>query len=222
MGLLNKLTEKLHYSKPSIILKNFNSEDIITTSAISTDKHKNEMEMADKTCKKEPTLFEKYPDGLPLSVLEVIDYSKFGAMLKQERLLPPSYDRNPIKVEIDGVLDKPRVILTFKSKTSESKRQVSIYGYSVAYSVKTNQPITILEVNENMSAIWCGFAERVMWNWDRGYNSSLFDPEKKLNSSSYYIDEESLKMVREIEFERQMAIEAAKNAKQFFDKYEIK
>lgn len=87
--------------------------------------------------RQEQTVFQKYPNGLPLMVLEYIDYSKFGAMLKQERLLPPSYDRKPIKVEIDGVCDKPRVMLTFKSTTSESVRMFSIYGYSVASSAKS-------------------------------------------------------------------------------------
>ena len=100
--------------------------------------------------KKETSVMDRYPDGLPLMVLEYIDYSKFGAMLKQEQLLPPSYDRRPIKVDIDEDYGRPRVILTFKSKTSDSWRMVSISGYCVTYSEKINQPITILEINSKI------------------------------------------------------------------------
>ena len=81
-----------------------------------------------------------YPDGLPLMVLEYIDYSKFGVMLKQEQLLPPSYEAKPIKVELDNNYGKPRVVLTFKSKTSDSERLVGITGYIVSYERKINQP----------------------------------------------------------------------------------
>lgn len=140
---------------------------------------KQEFESLASVLKKEPSVMEKYPDGLPLMVLEYIDYSKFGAMLKQEQLLPPSYDRRPIKVDIDEDYGKPRVILTFKSKTSDSWRMVSISGYSVAYSQKINQPITILEVNEQMSKIWYKFAGRTMYLWDRGYRFELLDHKRK-------------------------------------------
>ena len=120
-----------------------------------------------------------YPDGLPLMVLEYIDYSKFGVMLKQERLLPPSYEAKPIKVEIDNNYGKPRVVLTFKSKTSESERLVGITGYMVSYERKINQPIRVMEVNPLMIAVWRRFAEYVMWKWERGYRFELFDQQRK-------------------------------------------
>ena len=120
-----------------------------------------------------------YPDGLPLMVLEYIDYSKFGSMLKQEQLLPPSYDRRPIKVDIDEDYGKPRVILTFKSKTTDNCRLVSIFGYRVAYSEKINQPLTILEVNQRMSEVWRNFAEITMYRWERGYRFELLDHKRK-------------------------------------------
>lgn len=164
-------------------------------------------EDARKTSFFEPSVMEKYPEGLPLTVLEYLDYSKFGAMLKQERLLPPSYDRKPIKVEIDGVFDKPRVILTFKSKTSDSERMYSIYGYSVAASAKSRDSITILEVNHLMAEVWRNFAEKVMWAWDRGYRYSLLDKERKADTptSRYYVDETTLEKLRELEKKREMA-----------------
>ena len=120
-----------------------------------------------------------YPDGLPLTVLEYIDYSKFGVMLKQEQLLPPSYEAKPIKVELDNNYGKPRVVLTFKSKTSDSERLVGITGYIVSYERKINQPIRIMEVNPLMIAVWRRFAEHVMWKWERGYRFELFDQVRK-------------------------------------------
>ena len=158
MGLLNKLFKRNQEKKVE---------------------EKQEFESLASVLKKEPSVIDKYPEGLPLMVLEYIDYSKFGAMLKQEQLLPPSYDRRPIKVDIDEDYGKPRVILTFKSKTSDSWRMVSISGYCVTYSEKINQPITILEVNEQMSKIWCEFAERTMYLWDRGYRFELLDHKRK-------------------------------------------
>ena len=140
---------------------------------------KREVEPLASVLKKDLTVKERYPEGMPIMVLEYIDYSKFGAMLKQEQLLPPSYDRRPIKVDIDEDYGKPRVILTFKSKTSDSWRQVSISGYSVAYSEKINQPITILEVNSLMSEVWLEFAERTMYLWERGYRFELMDQQRK-------------------------------------------
>ena len=43
---------------------------------------------------------ERYPDGLPLWMLKNIDYSKFGKILKSKELLPPSYDRKSVGVEV--------------------------------------------------------------------------------------------------------------------------
>lgn len=140
---------------------------------------KQEFEPLASVLKKDPSVMERYPDGLPLMVLEYIDYSKFGAMLKQEQLLPPSYDRRPIKVDIDEDYGKPRVILTFKSKTSDSWRMVSISGYCVTYSEKINQPITILEENQFISEVWRNFAERTMYLWERGYRFELLDHKRK-------------------------------------------
>ncbi len=155
--------------------------------------------------KKEPSVMDRYPDGLPLMVLEYLDYGKFGALLKQDQLLPPSYDRRPIKVDIDEDYGKPRVILTFKSKTSDSWRMVSISGYCVTYSEKINQPITILEVNEQMSKIWCDFAERTMYLWERGYRFELIDHQRKGEIGKHLMQDE-------IEYEESI-MEIAQNNK---------
>ncbi len=198
MSLLNKLFKRNKEENEEI--KTEKVEDAKNTAI-------KDMPMTEIPLKYEPTVFQKYPDGLPLIVLEYIDYSKFGAMLKQERLLPPSYDRKPIKVEIDGVFDKPRVILTFKSKTSDSERMFSIYGYSVASSAKSRDSITIMEVKHLMAEVWQKFAEKVMWAWERGYRYSLLDQDRKGNipTSRYYVDETTLRKIRELEKIRGMS-----------------
>ena len=142
-NLLKLLTSKLKYQKPEVEILNFdNMLDIITTSSADSSmqmaKYSPEelTEMSNKKKnEKEPPMLTKndrvipgtgnvvdvYPNGLPKNVLEVIDYTKFGAMLKQEQLLPPSYDRRPVNVEIEDLYGKPRVVLTFKSKIGLSE-----------------------------------------------------------------------------------------------------
>ena len=161
---------------------------------------KQEFEPLAKVLKKDQSVIGRYPDGLPLMVLEYLDYSRFGALLKQDQLLPPSYDRRPIKVDIDEDYGKPRVILTFKSKTSDSWRMVSISGYCVTYSQKINQPITILEVNEQMSKVWCEFAERTMYLWERGYRFELLDHKRKgeIGQNLMQEDIDNMESVKEI------------------------
>lgn len=194
MGLLNKLFKRKQKEK----IDETKAEKVIDARNTPIK----DMPLTVMPISHEQTVFQKYPDGLPLTVLENIDYSQFGAMLKQERLLPPSYDRKPIKVEINGVCDKPRVILTFKSKTSDSERIFSIYGYSVASSAKSEHSITMLEVKHRMSEVWCDFAEKVMWAWDRGYNYALVGPEKNIETyRKLKVDKETITRLKEIECE---------------------
>lgn len=206
MNLLKKLTQKIKYEQPKVELIELNGEDIITSSGEQT-----EIEFAKKTKKetkieeqKELTFFEKYPDGLPIEVLKLIDFKHFGAILKQKQLLPPSYDRKPIKVEIEDWCGYPRVFLTFKSKTSESYRIVGICRYSVAYSLRMDEPIKVMETNPQMIPVWRKFVENVMWAWERGYNYALVGPEKNIETyRKPRVDEATIKRFKEIEDECQ-------------------
>ena len=190
-NLLKILTSKLKYTKPEAEIVEVNSKDILTSSGEMA-----EIEFAkknvDKNEKEPPMLTENdrvvlgtgnvvnvYPNGLPKNVLEVIDYSKFGAMLKQEQLLPPSYDRKPVKVEIEDVCGSSSVILTFKSKTTESYRLVGIYKYYVSYSTRMNKPVKIMENNPLFIPIWRRFAESVMYKWENGYRFGILDQQRK-------------------------------------------
>ena len=221
VNLLQILTKKLKYTAPEVEILKFNSVDIITTSAAD-----NSMQMAklspeeltkkhnEKKEKEPPMLTDNtrvvlgtgnvtnvYPDGLPRNVLEVINYKKFGAMLKQEQLLPPSYDRKPVKVEIEDWCGYPRVFLTFKSKTSESFRVVGICRWSVAYSTRLDKPVKVMETHPLMIPVWRRLAESVMWKWENGYRAEICDWDrlsKTTNTNkSKQNDKENLKKMAE-------------------------
>ena len=204
MNLINKLTEKKKYVQPNVELIELNGEDILTSSGEQA-----EIGFAKKTKKetkieepKELTFFEKYPDGLPVEVLKLIDFKHFGAILKQQQLLPPSYDRKP--AEIDIFLDAENIAsveLVFKSKNSSSYRVLNIHKYNVAYSKNRSYALT---VNPQISNVWCRFAQNVMWAWERGYNYALVSPEKNVGTyRKLRVNEEKINKLKEIEDECQ-------------------
>ena len=119
---------------------------------------------------KRETVKERYPKGLSLRMLQHIDYSKYGAVLKQQQLLPPSYDRRPISVKvIVGKDGQPNVKLVFKSKTSETYRTISIRGYDVSMGVNMDLVWDFMPI---MSREWENFCERVVYCADRGISYS--------------------------------------------------
>lgn len=59
-----------------------------------------------------------------------LDFSKFGAMLKQRRLIPPSYDRKP-EVRVSVANNMPRVELVFRSTTSDSYKTIKIHQNNI-------------------------------------------------------------------------------------------
>ena len=111
-------------------------------------------------------MFEKYPNGFTFEELQQIDFSKFGQVLKQKQLLPPSYDRKPASVDIKLVGDIPRVKLTFKSKTSDSYWTVAIYRYDVAFA---KQGSKIYQANYLIGREWEKFCASVTRFYERGY-----------------------------------------------------
>ena len=113
---------------------------------------------------------ERYLDGLTLEVLQEIDYSKYGAILKQRQLLPPSYDRNPVGVEIrPSEHGDHNIGLIFKSKTSESYRIISIRRYNVSMAINDSFLYDYMPI---MSREWENFCERVVYCADRGISYS--------------------------------------------------
>lgn len=71
---------------------------------------------------------EKFIEKLSLLELSEINWSDFGAKLKQEQLLPPSYDRHPTSVKFRlSKTNKPVAEIVFNSKTSDSYRTIVIH-----------------------------------------------------------------------------------------------
>ncbi len=111
-----------------------------------------------------------YPYGLPLNILKNLDYSKYGAILKQRQLLPPSYDRNPVGVEIrPSEHGDHNIGLIFKSKTSASYRIISIRQYNVTMAINTSFLYGYMPI---MSREWENFCERAVYCADRGISYS--------------------------------------------------
>ena len=120
---------------------------------------------------KRESVKHRYPDGLPLNILKHLDYSKYGAILKQRQLLPPSYDRKPVGVEIRASeYGGHNVRLIFKSKTSSSYRVISICGYDISMTVNNSSLYNYMPI---MSREWEDFCERIMWLYDRGMSYSF-------------------------------------------------
>lgn len=189
MSLIEKVTKK--YAKPEIEIVQLDKTDIITSSGEIPMAKLSPEELVEESNKKRAEENERkfvelgtgnvtniYPDGVPLEVLKLIDFKHFGAMLKQEQLLPPSYNRKPSEVTID-VIASPVVELIFKSTTSDSYRTVGISRYYVSCG-KNGE--TVNKIDPLMIAVWRRFAERVMWAWERGYNYALVGPEKNIET----------------------------------------
>ena len=109
---------------------------------------------------------EKYPNGFTFEEMQEIDFNKFGTLLKQYGLLPPSYDRNPSVVNIyrgrkDG---SSRVKLTFNSKTTDSYRVIGIDKYNVSFGVNSHY---LYEHSDELSEAWVRFADNVRFSMEQ-------------------------------------------------------
>lgn len=190
MSLLNKLRRK--YTNPEIEIVELNEKDVLTSSGEIPMAKLSPEELVEESNKKRTeeenkrkfveygtgNVVDVYPEGVPLEVLKLIDFKHFGAMLKQEQLLPPSYNKTPSEVTID-VIGIPVVELIFRSKTSDSYRTVGISRYYVSCG-KNGERVN--KIDPLMIAVWRRFAEHVMWAWERGYNYALVGPEKNIET----------------------------------------
>lgn len=201
MTLLNKTADRLKYSMPEAEIVKV-GDDIITKSIQVAKLTSEELveepvrENKNRVDLETGNVVDIYPDGLPLYVMQVIDYKKFGAMLKQEQLLPPSYDKRPNEVKIDTDLGIPILRLTFKSKTSNSYRIIGISRYYVSCARNGD---TVHKIDPLMIAVWRRFAEYVMWKWEQGYRFELFDQDRKgeINKTKNQEEKENLTRMAE-------------------------
>lgn len=109
---------------------------------------------------------------ISMSDYEKFDYTQFGTKLKQEGLLPPSYDKKPASVEIRLDNDcSVMVELVFKSKTSNSCRSIKACANNVYEYVNGSK---FGKVSTSIGDIWHDFVERSMRSID-------FNEEWKIN-----------------------------------------
>ena len=67
---------------------------------------------------------EQFISDISMFEFENVDWSDFGRVLKQNRILPNSYLKKPAEVEVKtSKKGQPMVILTFNSSTSNSVRK---------------------------------------------------------------------------------------------------
>ena len=125
---------------------------------------------------KRKTFKESNPDDISMDILKTIDYEQFGIALKQNKLLPPSYDRKPEEIDFyTGDNGVARVKLIFKSQKSKAYRVVVIRGYNVSYGV--NCPYSY-ERSKKMSKEWEDFVERSYFVQQNGYPSFLVNDDR--------------------------------------------
>lgn len=111
---------------------------------------------------------ERYPNGLPLDVLKKINYSNFGKILKSEQLLPPSYNRIPVGVEVTASeCGAHRIKLLFKSKTSASYRTISIRGYIVSMSTNNASIYYYMPI---ITREWENFCAKIAYLYERNWS----------------------------------------------------
>ncbi len=109
-----------------------------------------------------PNQRNEYSRELSLLEFGEVDWAQFGARLKQEQLLPPSYDRNPTKVTIGlSKRNKPKVEIVFNSKTSDSYRTVVICNDEGVFEYTNgalNQP-----TRPELIKTWKRFKEHIIY-----------------------------------------------------------
>ena len=105
---------------------------------------------------------KQFVADISLCELEKVDWTKFGVLLKQYKVLPNSYVKKPTSIEVGiGKNGRPMAILTFNSATSESVRKIMLlqdgaYQY-VNGAVDDGK-------NENLLKIWARYRELIRYN----------------------------------------------------------
>ena len=124
----------------------------------------NKMDFAVKS-EKEVEEQEEFVSDISMCELDNVDWSEFGSILKQNGVLSNSYIKQPADVEIS--LDKsnrPKVILEFKSKTSNSVRKVELLqdkAYLFVNGALEMYPET--QRNKDLNRLWKDYQNRIRY-----------------------------------------------------------
>ena len=120
----------------------------------------NEMDFAIKSDKKVEEK-EEFVADISMLELEKEDWSKFGSLLKQNKILPNSYVKKPVSVEV--TLDKqarPMVTLQFNSSTSNSVRKYMLLQDG-AYEIINDAGD--IGRNELLNVVWEDFQDKIRY-----------------------------------------------------------
>jgi len=97
---------------------------------------------------------------ISLYEFENVNWSEFGGILKQKRILPNSYNKNPENVEVKPAKNgKPMVVLTFNSETSDSVRTYMLLQDGVFQYVNG----VVSSENEALNLVWKDFKEEIRY-----------------------------------------------------------
>lgn len=127
-----------------------------------------------------------------MAEFEEINYAKLASILKEKRLLPPSYNKNPTSVKV--LLSKrcdPMVDVTFSSTTSDSFRIYRILENEIYESVNGYGFLP----NTELLAVWKDFRDKEKYKNQVEQKSEIWkikEQAKALQKEAdrlYYIDE---------------------------------
>lgn len=129
------------------ILKKFNKQN-------KNNLLEQEVTIQEQIAPKEPFVAEN-----SIYELEDTDWLEFGRILKQNKVLPNSYLKNPSKVEVKSSKNgKPIVVLTFNSATSNSVRKFMLLPDKAFQYI--NGAIDDGK-NQTLNNIWKAFQDRI-------------------------------------------------------------
>ena len=134
---------------------------------------------------------EKFVADLSLAELDGADWFEFATILKQNKILPPSYVREPISVEVS--LDKKnraKAVIEFKSKTSDSVRKYLLLQDGVFQYVN--------------GAIDDGKNEDLISAWKKYQNEIRYLNMLQTNREGYFHKQRGEKLIKKAEKMMQM------------------
>ena len=129
----------------------------------------NEMDFAEKSeinsKEKEIKQEEKFVADLSFVELQSADWVKFAGILKREGVLANSYIKQPSNVEISlDQKNRPKVSLEFKSKTSDSVRNVELYqDVACLYVNGAIEMYPETQRNKDLNILWKDYQERLKY-----------------------------------------------------------
>lgn len=136
-----------------------------------------------------------------LEDLKKFDYKRFGTILKQKQLLPPSYDRKPESVEVYvNNASEPMVAVTFKSTTSDSYRVFKITPSDIYEYVNGSNEGRIYRDKERYEEIrdaWKSFKNSSMWDLNYKENRMIDYKVREMEREAEKIG--AMKLIKDVE-----------------------